>query len=182
MQRSFLYVLPLWLRIAIVIISGVIIGSYLAGDSTRKLDEQYLVINIRAEIQSKTDILANMLAESVVTKDIQKTESIFSEFTSDWQEITYLHVQDERGILLSEWRKGELRFDQGIRKFEAPIELGGVEYGVLSAYVDLNKFYNDMKIHIGEIRNRSALILLTISLFIIALVDLMVFERDKKIS
>jgi len=179
MRFSFLYVIPLWLKIAIVIIGGVFIGSYLAGDSTRKLDEQYLVVNVRAQIQSKTNILANLIAESVVTKDIQKTQSILDEFTSGWQDVTYIHVQDEHGILQTDWRRGKLQFDRGIRKFETAIKLGGVEYGVLSIYVDLNQFYHDMNNHIDEIRNRSALILLTISLFIVALVNLIIFERDK---
>ena len=179
MSKSVINYFPLWLRISFVILLGVFIGAYLAGDSTRKLDMQYLDTNMRTEFQNKTNILANIMAESIVTKDYSQAENDIDNFIKEWAEITYLHVQDDRGLLIYEWPGNKIKFDYGTRKFEAKIRFGGVDYGVLSIYVDMEQFYQDMERHITEIQYRSGLILLTTALFIIALVNLMVLEKEE---
>ncbi len=181
MGRSFIYICPLWLRLSLVILIGVAIGIFIAGESTRKLDSRYLDDNIREQYQDKTNIFARSLTEAVISNDDGATKRVIDNFVNDWKNLTYVHVQDDRGMLMAEWRKGGELFGPGILKFEAPVSTGGgIDFGILSVYVDMNGFYNDMGNHIAEMRGRSGLILLTTALFITALVNLMVFEKQKE--
>jgi len=58
-------------------------------------------------------------------------------------------------------------FGEGILKFEEPITYGSEQFGVFSLYVDLNNYYRLMNEHIDDARRRAALILLSITLFVV---------------
>ena len=168
--------LPLWSKVTFIIFFGSIIGAYMSGESTRKLDSEYIIRDIRNATQLSTTLLANILSESVVVNDLDSSNSIIKQSVKHWPEVKYLHIENENGGYFTEWGKLD-RSGFGIQKFEAPIIFGEQNYGVLCVFVDLGKVYSDMESHISEVRNRSALILLAVSLFIIGIVDLLITQK-----
>ncbi len=168
---------PLWSKVTFIIFFGTLIGAYISGESTRKLDNEYLISDIHSATQLATTLLANIVSESVVLNDARTSDAIIKQSVKEWPEATYIHIEDDRGFYFTEW--GKLKeTGLGIQKFEAPIILGEQDYGVLCVYVDLRQVYKNMESHIGEVRNRSALILLAISLFVIAIVDLLITQKN----
>jgi len=90
----------------------------------------------------------------------------------------FVHITDKDGKFIYEWKKQPIVFGEGILKFEQPIVYGKIEFGILSVYVDLRKFYEDMNRHIEEVRNRSTLILFVTTFLLIIFVNLLL--RDQK--
>ncbi len=170
-------VVPLWLKITLSIVSAIFVGAFLAGEDTRRLDEKYLVGDVRHEMQRTTNLLAALIAESVVTKKAMNTQAIVKESVTKWPEIMFIHITDEHGLYVYEWKRQAIGFGEGILKFEQPIIYGGVEFGILSVYVNLRNFYSDMKEHINKIRNRSALILFATTFLLIIFVNLLLREQ-----
>lgn len=179
MKFSSVKKIPLWLSISIIIFGGTVIEAYLAGEITRKLDTQYLVSNVRVEMQRATSLLSHTIAEAVVTKDVKKAGIIIEQTVTAWPEISYLHIEDDYGVYVTKWEKDSFEFGDGIIKFEAPIIFGEQKFGILCVYADLRQFYADMRDHINEIRRRSALILMMVALFVIAFVDILVIQPEK---
>jgi len=169
--------MPLWVKISISICSAIFIGAYMAGEDTRRLDEKYLVGDVRYEMQRTTNLLAALVAESVVTKKEINTTAIINESISKWPEIMFVHITDEHGKFIYEWQKQPIFFGEGILKFEQPIVYGKVVFGNLSVYVDLRKFHEDMNKHIEEVRNRSTLILFVTTFLLIIFVNLLLREQ-----
>lgn len=169
--------MPLWLKITFSIVFAIFIGAYMAGEDTRRLDEKYLMGDIRHEMQRTTNLLAALVAESVVTKKEMNTSAIIKESLAKWPEIMFIHIADEQGKFIYEWKKRPIVFGQGILKFEQSITYGKVEYGILSVYVDLRNIYKEMEEHIGKVRHRSTLILLVTTFLLIIFVNLLLQEQ-----
>ena len=170
--------MPLWVKISISIFSAIFIGAYMAGEDTRRLDEKYLVGDVRHEMQRTTNLLAALVAESIITRKEMNTKAIIQESIAKWPEIMFVHITDEDGKYIYEWKKQPIVFGEGILKFEQPITYGKVEFGVLSVYVDLRNFYKDMDEHIEEVRNRSTLILFATTFLLIIFVNLLLREQE----
>jgi hypothetical protein len=172
---------PLWSKVTFVILFGTLVGAYISGESTRKLDDEYIRSNIHSATQLATTLLASILSESVVLNDTKTTDALIKESIKEWPEVTYIHIEDDRGLYYTEWGKLDI-VGLGIQKFETPVILGGQHYGVLCVYADLRRVYENMDSHINEVRNRSALILLAIALFIIAIVDLLITQKNNSFA
>ena len=163
--------IPFWLKLSLVIGLGILFGTWFAGESTRKLDTEYLLDTVRNDMQRTTGLLAGLIAESVVISDARKTEAIIRQYASGWSDFTYIHVLDDDGFYVTEWQKRPIKFGPQIRKFEQAIEHGGQEFGVLSVYVDMGSIHEAISEHIGTSQRRSALILLSITMFIVFFIN-----------
>lgn len=141
-----------------------------------ELYNEYLIKNIHSATQLHTTLLANLVSESVVLNHTGTSEAIIKQSVKVWPEVTYIHIEDDRGFYYTEWDKLK-DVDMRIQKFEAPVILGGQYYGVLCIYVDLRQVYKNVESHINGVRNRSALILIAISLFIVAIVDVLITDK-----
>ncbi len=120
------------LKTSLPIIIAISIGIWFAGEHTRKLDEEYLIGDMRREMQRATALLAGLVSDGVVTEDAKKADATIKQYLSNWPEVTYIHIQDDTGILLTEWKKRPIIFGEGILKFEQPITYGNVQFGILS--------------------------------------------------
>ena len=163
--------IPVWLMASFTIFIGISLGVWFAGESTRSLDEDLLVGNIKREINRSTELIAGLIANAVVANNKIETDIIIKQYISGWDEITFVHVLSDDGMFFTEWHKKPVQFGEGILKFEAPILLGHEDFGVLSVYVDINNIYSAMDEHIQSARRRAALILVTITMFIACLVN-----------
>jgi len=166
----------LWLKVTLSIFIGTVIGAYISGESTRKLDSEYLINDVRYATQLSTTLLANILSLSVATNNTRASDDIIEQAVKKWPEATYIHIEDYRGFYYTEWGK-LYGVGLGIQKFEAPITLYEQDYGMLCIYVDLRHVYKNVESHISEVRKRSALILIAISLLVIAFVDLLITQN-----
>ena len=163
--------LPFWLKITLVILLGNALGIWFATEDARSLDKQYLVEDMRVEMNRATRLLSGLVAESVVTGDMRKTDATIRQYVSSWSEVTYVHIVDDDGMLVTEWQKKPIQFGEGILKFEQPVLYGNEKFGSISLYADLNTFYTAMAEHIDKTRRRTAFILLAITLFIVFVVN-----------
>ncbi len=163
--------IPVWLMASFTIFIGISLGVWFAGESTRSLDEDLLVGNIKREINRSTELIAGLIANAVVANNKIETDIIIKQYLSGWNEITFVHVSSDDGMLFTEWHKKPVQFGDGILKFEAPILLGEENFGVLSVYADINNLYSAMDDHIQSSRRRAALILLSITMLIACLVN-----------
>lgn len=170
-QTWALAIMPLWIKACATILIGIGLGVWFAGEAARRLDEDYFITTTRAGMERAVELLARLVSEAVLTGDEQKTDAIIKQYISDWPEVTYVHILGENGALFVEWQKKPITFGPGIFKFETPIEIGTQSFGVLSLYVDLNEIYNAMRRHISATRRREALILLSITLFVVSFVS-----------
>jgi hypothetical protein len=168
--------LPFWLKLSIVIFLGILFGTWFAGESTRKLDTEYLLDTIRDDMQRTTGLLAGLISESVVTGDARKTEATIKQYVAGWSEFTYIHVLDDNGNFVTEWQKRPIKFGPDTRKFEQAIEYGGKQFGILSVYADLSSFHAAVEDHISTTRRQAALILLSITMFIVFFVNFFAFK------
>ena len=171
--------IPFWLKLSFVIGLGISFGFWFAGEATRKLDTEYLVDTSREDMQRTTALLVGLIAESVVTGDTRKTQSIIKQYASGWSEFTYIHVLDEHGNFVTEWQKHPIKFGPNVRKFEQAIEYGGQQFGILSVYADMGSFHAAMEQHINSSRRQAALILLSISMFIVFFVNFFALKAQQ---
>ncbi len=155
-------------------------GSWFAGESARTLDTEYLLETVRSDMQRTTGLLAGLIAESVVTGDARKTEALITQYASGWSDFTYIHVLDEDGFYVTEWQKRPIKFGSGIRKFEQVIGYGGQEFGILSVYVDMRSVHKAIKQHISASRRRSALILLSTTMFIVFFINYFALQQTRE--
>ena len=146
-------------------------GVWFAGESTRKLHEEFILNTMRADLQRSTSLLSGLLVQSVVTGNVQETEMTIKEYVAGWSEVTYIHVLNDEGFFHTEWKKQPIQFGPDIRKFEEKIEYGGQDFGVLSVYVDTGPFQSAMRKHVSATRRLAAGILLSISMFVIFFVN-----------
>jgi hypothetical protein len=61
--------IPFWFRLSLVICIWILIADWFSGESTRKLDSEFLLDRIRDEMQRTTGLLARLVAESAVVGD-----------------------------------------------------------------------------------------------------------------
>jgi hypothetical protein len=158
--------LPLWLRATAVILAGMLLSIWITGETTRELDERYLLGEMRADVQRSAGLLAGLLSESVVTGDKATTEAIIKQYVSTWEQVTYVHVMEPDGNMFTEWQQHPIRFGSGILKFEAPIRFGTQVFGTLSLYVDLREALASIHEHVDVARRREALTLLALVLIV----------------
>ena len=149
------------------IIIAISIGIWFSGEYTRKLDAEYLIGDMRNEFQRATTLMAGLVSVGVTVKDVQDIDATIKQYVLNWPELTYIHIQDDSGNLLTEWKRKPIPFGEGILKFEQPITYGNEQFGIFSLYVDLNNYYRLMNEHIDDARRRAALILLSITLFVV---------------
>jgi hypothetical protein len=164
-------VIPFWLKLSTVIALGILYGIWFAGEATRKLDSDYLLATIHRDMQRTTTLLAGLIAEPIVTGDTGSTEATIYQYVEGWSEITYVHVLDENGYFVTDWKKNTRSFGPGIYKFEQVIEHGGQNFGILSVYADMNPVYSAVDQHISSSRRQSGFLLLSITMFIVFFVN-----------
>jgi hypothetical protein len=171
--------IPFWLKLSIVIALGILFGIWFAGESTRKLDSDYLLVSIHKNMQRTTTLLADLIAEPIVTGDTGSTEATIYQYVRGWPEITYVHVLDENGHFVTDWQKSTRSFGPGIHKFEQVIEYGDQNFGILSVYADMNPVLSAVEQHISSSRRQSGFILLSITMFIVFFVNFFAFKGTR---
>jgi hypothetical protein len=171
--------IPFWLKLSIVIALGILFGIWFAGESTRKLDSDYLLVSIHKNMQRTTTLLADLIAEPIVTGDTGSTEATIYQYVRGWPEITYVHVLDENGHFVTDWQKSTQSFGPGIHKFEQVIEYGDQNFGILSVYADMNPVLSAVEQHISSSRRQSGFILLSITMFIVFFVNYFAFKSTR---
>ncbi|MFT5349331.1 MAG: hypothetical protein ACI909_001463 [Planctomycetota bacterium] len=171
--------IPFWLKLSLVICLAILIGTWFAGESTRKLHSEYILNSIRNDMQRTTGLLAGLIAESVVIGDTRKTESIIKQYAAGWSEFTYIHVLDDHGMYVTDWQKHPIKFGQNTRKFEQAIVHGNQEFGILSVYVDMGSFFEAMNQHIKTSRRQAALILLSLTMFIVFFINFFALKETQ---
>ena len=163
--------LPLWLRATAVILAGILLSVWLTGEATRKLDEEFLLGELRAGVQRSAGLLAGLLSESLVTGDRATANATIKQYVSTWPQVTFVHVTDAGHAFFTEWQQQPIKFGDGILKFEEPIRFGRQEFGTLSLYVNLQDPLASIHAHVLAMQRREALTLLGLALLIIALVS-----------
>ena len=171
--------IPFWLKLSTVIMLGIGFGAWFAGETTRKLDSDYLLATIHSDMQRATTLLAGLIAEPMVTGDTDTTKATIYQYIRRWPEITYVHVLDENGDFVTDWHKDPRSFGPGIFKFEQVIEYGGQNFGILSVYADMNPVHSAVEEHITSSRRQSAFILLSITMFIVFFVNFFAFKGTR---
>lgn len=171
--------IPLWIKTTLVITIGITLSVWFTIESTRYLDEEYLKREIHDGAQRSTDLLAGLLAEALVTRDTNMANAIISRYVSDWPDITYLHVTDDRAKVFLEWQKKPITFGEGILKFETPVVYGDQNFGILSIYIDLSRPLAAIDEHIRSVEHRVALTLLAMTLFLCAVVNYSARDPEK---
>jgi len=170
--------IPFWLKLSALIGLGIFFGTWFAGEATRKLDTDYLLLKIHNDMDRTTALLAGLIAESLVTGDTRETEVTINQYVAGWSEFTYVHVLNDKGNIVTEWQKKPRAFGQGIRKFEQAIELGGQQFGVLSVYADMSSSLTAVEEHINSSRRQFALILLSITMFVVFFINYFAFKSE----
>jgi len=172
--------IPFWLKLSIVICIGILFGTWYAGEATRKLDTEYLLGTIHGDMQRTTGLLAGLITESVMTGDTRKSQAIIDQYVAGWSEFTYVHVLDDDGNFVTEWQRQPINFGPGVRKYEQPIKYGGQQFGILSVYADMTSLHAAVTQHINTSRRQSALILLSITMFIVFFVNFFAFKGARE--
>ncbi|NKB38414.1 MAG: hypothetical protein GKR93_14825 [Gammaproteobacteria bacterium] len=172
--------IPFWLKLSILLVFGISLGVWFSGESTRKLNSEYLVQTIRQDMQRTTGLLAGIIVDSVIVRNHEKTESLIRQYASSWENFTYIHVLDDEGLFVAEWQKRPIKFGPGIRKFEQEIEHGGQIFGILSVYVDMGAMYTSIDNHINSSRRQSALILLSLTMFIVFFINYFALKEENE--
>jgi hypothetical protein len=170
--------IPFWLKLSALIGLGIFLGTWFAGEATRKLDTDYLLLTIHNDMDRTTALLAGLISESLVTGNTRETEVIINQYVAGWSEFTYVHVLNDKGNVVAEWQKKPRAFGESIRKFEQAIEFGGQQFGVLSVYADMSSLHTAVEEHISSSRRQFALILLSITMFIVFYINYFAFKTD----
>ena len=174
--------LPLWLRATAVILAGILLSVWFAGEATRKLDEEFLLGEMRAGVQRSAGLLAGLLSESLVTGDLATADATIKQYVSTWPQVTFVHVTDARAEFFTEWQQHPIKFGDGILKFEEPIRFGRQDFGTLSLYVNLQDPLHSIHAHVLASQRREALTLLALALLIIAMASYAALEPFRKLG
>ena len=174
--------LPLWLRATAVILAGILLSVWFAGEATRKLDEEFLLGAMRAGVQRSAGLLAGLLSESLVTGDLATADATIKQYVSTWPQVTFVHVTDARAGFFTEWQQHPIKFGDGILKFEEPIRFGRQDFGTLSLYVNLQDSLHTVHAHVLASQRREALTLLALALLIIAMASYAALEPFRKLG
>ena len=161
--------LPLWLRATFVILAGILLSVWFTGEATRRLDEGFLLNELRTGVQRSAGLLAGLLSESLVTGDRATADATIKQYVSTWPQVTFVHVTDTGGTFFTEWQQQPIKFGEGILKFEEPVRFGRQDFGTLSLYVNLVDPLRSIHEHVLASQRREALTLLALALLIIAM-------------
>jgi len=170
---------PFWLKLSLVILLGIAIGVWFAGEAAYRLNSRYYLDTVRGDMERITALLAGLVAEPVITGDRQETEYILRQYAAGWSDFTYIHIMDDRGFAVAEWQSRPIKFGPGIRKYERVIEHGGEEFGILSVYIDLGPVFEAIEHQVSTIRRQSALVLLSIIMFIIFFINFFALRDEQ---
>jgi hypothetical protein len=174
--------LPLWLRATAVILSGILLSVWFTGEATRKLEEEFLLGELRAGVQRSTGLLAGLLSESLVTRDHATADATIKQYVSTWSQVTFVHVTDAEAGYFTEWQQHPIKFGDGILKFEEPIRFGRQDFGTLSLYVNLLDPLGSIHAHVLASQRREALTLLALALLIIAIASYAALQPFRELS
>jgi len=160
---------PLWLRATFVILAGIVLSVWFTGEATRRLDEEFLLGELRAGVQRSAGMLSGLLSESLVTGDRATADATIKQYVSTWPQVTFVHVADAEAGFFTEWQQHPIKFGEGILKFEEPIHFGRQDFGTLSLYVNLQDSLQSIHVHVLASQRREALSLLGLALLIVAM-------------
>ena len=113
--------IPLWCRATAVISLGIALAVWFSAEATRQMDQRFLLGEVRIAAQRHTDLLSGLLSEAVVTGNRKAANAIVRQYTTDWTDITFIHVTDENAQVFVEWHRRPVVFGDGILKFESPV-------------------------------------------------------------
>ena len=173
---------PLWLRATFVILAGILLSVWFTGEATRKLDEEFLLGELRAGVQRSAGLLAGLLSESLVTGDNATADATIKQYVSTWPQVTFVHVSDAEGEFFTEWQQHPIKFGEGILKFEEPIHFGRQDFGTLSLYVNLQDSLQSIHAHVLASQRREALTLLGLALLIVAMASYAALQPFRELS
>lgn len=174
--------LPLWMRASSVILAGILLSVWFTGEATRRLDEHFLLGELRGGVQRSAGLLAGLLSESLVTGDHASADATIKQYVSTWPQVTFVHVMDAEAQFFTEWQQRPVKFGDGILKFEEPIRFGRQNFGTLSLYVDLKDALRSVHEHVLASQRREALSLLTLALLIIAVASYAVLQPFRELG
>ncbi len=174
--------LPLWLRATAVILAGILLSVWFAGEATRKLDEEFLLGELRTGVQRSAGLLAGLLSESLVTGDRATADATIKQYVSTWPQVTFVHVTDAGAAYFTEWQQHPIKFGDGILKFEETIRFGRQDFGTLSLYVNLKDPLSSIHAHVLASQRREALTLLALALSIIAMASYAALQPFRELS
>ena len=163
--------LPFWVKLSLLIGLGILFGAWFSGESARRLNSDFLSESLRQDMQRTTILLSGLISDSVIVGEHEKTEALIRQYAASWSNFTYIHVLDDKGRFVAEWQKRPIKFGPGIRKFEQKVEHGGEVFGILSVYVDTEAMNTAIEAHIDNSRRQSALILLSLTMFIVFFIN-----------
>jgi hypothetical protein len=169
--------MPLWIKNSLIILLCISFAAWIAGERIRILDERYILNNLREDKIKLVSLLSGLVANAVLTKDDNLIDSIIKNHLSNWPEITFVNIADDRSNVIYTWQKSPINFNQGVRHFEKPVIVGGQEFGRLSVYFDLSEYYEDVEEHIMYTRRSAASILLSITLMLVFLVNFVAINK-----
>jgi hypothetical protein len=161
--------MPLWMRATFVILAGILLSVWFTAEATRRLDEKFLLGEMRTGVQRSAGLLAGLLSESLVTGDHATADATVKQYVSTWPQVTFVHVTDAGGAYFTEWQQHPIKFGEGILKFEEPIRFGRQDFGTLSLYVNLQDPLRSIRTHVLASQRREALSLLALALLIVAM-------------
>lgn len=171
---------PFWLSLSIVLCIAVFLATWVAGETTRRLDSEYLLETVRQDMQRTTSLLAGLITEPVILGEAQKTEAIIRKYASSWNDFTFIHVMDDEGFHFGEWQKRPIKFGPGIRKFEQEITHGEQSFGILSVYVDLSARHAAVEAHVSKSRRQSAATVLSITMLLLFSINFLTLRNENK--
>ena len=117
--------MSLWIKNSIVVLLSIFIATWFAGERIRALDEKYILDYIREDKTRAVQLLAGLVANSVVARDEKLIDIIIKEYLSSWPEITYVNVDDDKSRVIYSWQKKPVSFGPTVRHFEQPVIVGG---------------------------------------------------------
>lgn len=163
--------MSLWIKNSIVVLLSIMIAAWFAGEQIRVMDEHYLLSNIREDKSRLVALLSGLVTNEVVLKDEALIDLVIKEYISNWPEITYVHIIDDRARVIYEWQKKPIMFGPTTRHFQHPVTIGNQQFGTLTVYFDLVEYFDGAQAHIRSARQSAASILLSITLFLVFLVN-----------
>ena len=170
--------LPFWFRLSLLIGLAIVFGAWFSGESARRLNSEFLSESLRQDMQRTTILLAGLISDSVIVGNHERTEALIRQYAASWSNFTYIHVLDDKGLFVAEWQRRPIKFGPGIRKFEQKVEHGGEVFGILSVYVDTGAMNTAIESHIKRTRRQSALILLSLTMFIVFFVNYFALKQE----
>ncbi|NNE36856.1 MAG: hypothetical protein HKN08_01020 [Gammaproteobacteria bacterium] len=171
--------MPLWIKNSLVVILSIFIAAWFAGEQIRIMDEHYFLNNIREDKSRLVQLLSGLVANEVVLKNEAGIDAVVKDYLSNWPEITYVHILDDRARVVYDWQKKPVQFGPTIRSFQQLITVGGQEFGTLIIYFDLVEYFEATDEHIRLARQSAAAILLAITMFLVFVINFVAKQESE---